>query len=285
MNPGTVADLIEPEPCGPGLFRGTPQDTPSLRLFGGLVAAQAVVAAGRSLTGGKVVHSVHARFLRPGDSALPVEYAVEVVKDGRAFAAAQVTGRQRGRTLFSATVSAQVPEEWPEHQDPMPDAGDPSRCPSGHPLMARMSPRDPELYRRRFAGLDLRYVDDGLRSAAGAPMPARWWWRVDPKLPDDPLLHQAMLAYLTDFTVLGAALRPHRAGFEDPALESASLDHVLWYLRPLRADGWLLCDQESPSAGGGRGLGVARVFAEDGRLVALVAQEGMLRIPPSADGR
>ncbi|WP_432842594.1 acyl-CoA thioesterase [Dactylosporangium sp. CA-092794] len=274
----SLAEVIQPEPVEAGLYRGAAQPTPTLRLFGGLVLAQAVVAAGRAMPPDRQVHSIQARFVRAGDSQRPVDYEVDVISAGRAFAVAQVTARQSGRILFVATVSAQRPgDPGPSHQDPKPEIADPRRLPSGVPLMVRMSPRDPEIYLRRFAGLDLRYVDDGARTRAGVPMPRQWWWRAETELPADPLVHQALLAYLTDFTVLGSTLRPHRLGFEDPLLQTASLDHVIWFHRPVRLDGWLLCDQASPSASGGRGLGTARVFTEDGLLVASVAQEGLLR--------
>ena len=282
--PRSVTELIELldlEAIEDNLFRGRQPDTNMQRVFGGQVAAHALVAANRTVADDHRVHSMHAYFLRPGDPAVPIVYDVDDVRDGRSFATRRVLARQHGRPIFYMTSNFQRPEEGLEHQDAMPDVPGPDECPD---LLSALPDRaeDPDGWKREWAALDLRYVGDsrpgGLLESEAFPSRAQLWMRVDGSLPDDPLMHEAAFTYASDMTLLAASLVAHGKYISSPEIQAASLDHSIWFHRPFRADEWFLYDQWSPSASGGRGLSFARVFAQDGRLVASVAQEGLIRV-------
>ena len=276
--------LLDLEAIEDNLFRGRQPATRLQRVFGGQVAAHALVAADRTVPSQYHVHSLHSYFLRPGDTSVPIVYDVENVREGRSFATRRVIARQHGRPIFSMTLNFQIPEQGLDHQDEMPEVAPPEDCPT----LAEASPgsgRDTEEWQREWAALDVRFAGDsrpGGVVAGAASATQRLWIRVDGELPDDPLLHTAAFTYASDMTLLAATLVPHGLYIGSPGVQAASLDHTIWFHRPFRADEWWLYDQTSPSATGGRGLALARVFARDGRLVASVAQEGLIRVRSDA---
>lgn len=263
------------------VFAGRSQPTPHGRVFGGQVLAQCLVAAGRTVDTGtdRGVHSLHGYFLRPGDSTQPIQFSVENMRDGRSFSARRVHAQQDGRILLSMICSFQDPAGGLDHQDEMPETPAPETFPKDvltGPSMEDVSEPVPVLRR----AIDMRHVEDATAPGpAGARSPEhRVWLRTDGDLPDDPLVHAAVLAYSSDFSLLGTVLRRHGVGPFDPRLRMASLDHAMWFHRPFRADDWILYVQNSPSAQSGRGLGVGRMFSREGTLVATMGQEGMVRI-------
>jgi acyl-CoA thioesterase-2 len=276
-----LASLLELEELEVDLYRGSQARTERQRVFGGQVAAQSVVAATRSVDPEFRVHSLHSYFLRPGDTAIPIVYDVERIRDGRSFATRRVSARQHGHVIFYMTVSFQRPEQGLEHQDAMPDVVAPEQ---GLPLVElarQQGPEAAEQWEREWSALDVRHVGVsgmGLPEDPAHPARARLWIRVDGRLADEPTLQAAAFTYASDLTLLGAALVPHGFTIASPRLMPASLDHAIWFHRPFRADEWWLYDQVAPFAGSGRGLATARVFTQAGELVATVAQEGVIRV-------
>ncbi|MCF6377645.1 acyl-CoA thioesterase II [Nocardioides KLBMP 9356] len=278
--------LLDLEQLEVDLFRGIQARTERQRVFGGQVAAQAVVAATRSVEDRFVLHSLHSYFLRPGDTTVPIVYDVERIRDGRSFVTRRVSARQHGRPIYYLTANFQVPEPGLEHQDAMPDVVPPEH---GMPLVElarQQGPEAAEHWEREWSALDIRHVgvtgrgipEDGDHAAR-----ARLWIKVDGPIADDPTLQTAAFTYASDLTLLGAALVPHGIHIASPRLQPASLDHTIWFHRPFRADDWWLYDQFSPFAGGARGLALARVFSRSGELVATVAQEGLIRLREPRD--
>lgn len=264
------------------LFRGRSQKQPHGRVFGGQVLAQGVVASGRTvetLPGPRRrLHSIHAYFMRPGDDTQPITFSVERMRDGRSFSTRRVHAIQHGKPILSMSASFQDDDPGLDHQDPMPQVPAPDEVPSLADALGGLD--DP---RARFIAdraVELRHVEGnlytGVREAASEQ---HVWMRTVGALPDDPLVHEAVLAYSSDYSLLEPILRRHRVPWTTPGLKMASLDHAMWFHRPARADDWVLYAQQSPSAQGGRGLGLGRMFAADGTLVATVAQEGMVRVP------
>jgi acyl-CoA thioesterase-2 len=274
--------LLDLETLEEGLYRGQQPETSLQRVFGGQVAGQALVAAIRTVEPARTVHSLHAYFLRPGDTAVPILYDVETTRDGRAFSLRRVVARQHGRPIFSMSASFQIAETGLDHQDEMPRVTPAMQCPELGGVLAGLTKRSRELWNREWASLDVRYAGDsregGELQDPTRPALARVWLRASGPLPDDPQLHVAVLTYASDLTLLGASVVPHGTFIGDPRLQPASLDHAMWFHRPFRADEWLLYDQVSPSASGGRGFASGRLFTEDGRLVASVVQEGLVRL-------
>jgi acyl-CoA thioesterase-2 len=288
--PSSAAELVELldlETLDTDLFRGRSPDTDRQRVFGGQVAAQALIAAIRTSEPGLDVHSMHAYFLRPGDTTIPIIYDAERIRDGRSFETRRVVARQHGRPIFYLTANFQRPEEGLDHQDEMPVVPGPDEGLTFAQIAALRS-GDNEVaasFAREWAALDTRILGNTrhpghthLAEDTDRPARAQLWIRVNGELGDDPDLHVAAFTYASDLTLLGAALVPHDVEIGSPRLMPASLDHTIWFHRPFRADQWWLYDQWSPSASGGRGLSLARVFTEDGRLVATVAQEGLIRL-------
>ncbi len=276
-----LLDLLDLETIDVNLFRGIQPDTSLQRVFGGQVAGQALVAGARTVEEPRGVHSLHSYFLRPGDTSVPIVYDVERIRDGRSFSTRRVVARQHGRPIYYMTASFQVPEDGFEHQDAMPEVPGPEAARDMSDLIRRRSPEHAELWVKEWSALDLRWIGDsrtgGEIAADGRPAQSRLWLRVAGKLDDDPVVHRAAFTYASDMTLLGSTLVPHGVAIADPRVQSASLDHTVWFHRPFRADSWLLYDQVSPSASGARGLAFGRVFTEDGVLVASVAQEGLIR--------
>ncbi|PKW28009.1 acyl-CoA thioesterase [Phycicoccus duodecadis] len=264
------------------LFRGRSQKQPHGRVFGGQVLAQCVVASGRtveSLPGERRrLHSLHAYFMRPGDDTQPITFSVERMRDGRSFSTRRVHAVQHGKPILSMSASFQLPDGGLDHQDPMPDVPAPESVPSLRDSLEGVD--DPRARHLADRAIEMRHVEGNLYTGDGPQVAAQnVWMRAVGTLPDDPLLHEAVLAYASDYSLLEPVMRRHGLPWTQPGLKMASLDHAMWYHRPARADEWVLYAEQSPSAQGGRGLGIGRMFTADGTLVATVAQEGMVRVP------
>lgn len=271
--------LLDIEVLEDNLFRGGSPETSVQRVFGGQVAGQALVAAGRTVEPARAVHSLHAYFLHAGDPTIPLLYSVEVTRDTRTMSTRRVTAVQHGRAVFILTASFMKAEPGPTHADAMPAAPDPGTLPPMQQRLAEVAKRFGRSPSPR--PIDIRYIDDppivrALRGEGGPP-DQRVWIRAAGTLPDDPLLHVCVLTYASDMTLLDAVLSPHRLNFLDGSAFVASLDHAMWFHAPFRADEWLLYDQHSPWAGNARGLAHGRIFDRAGRLVCSVVQEGVVR--------
>ncbi|MDH2391660.1 acyl-CoA thioesterase II [Streptomyces sp. HNM0663] len=282
-----LLDLLDLERVEENIFRGRSRSAIVPRVFGGQVAAQALVAAGRTVPEDRTAHSLHSYFLRMGDPGAPIVYTVDRIRDGRSFTTRRVVAVQHGQPIFHLSASFQTYEEGLEHQAPMPYAPDPDTLPAAEEALPRYADRfvDPSVADRMLkarAAVDLRYVDEPPYGSVGQPREPRSqvWFRANGKLADDPLLHVCLATYVSDMTLLDSVLLAHgRGGWAVGDVVGASLDHAMWFHRPFRADEWLLYDQESPSASGGRGLGQARIYTQDGRLAISVIQEGVVRVP------
>jgi acyl-CoA thioesterase-2 len=282
-----LLDLLDLEQIEENIFRGTSRQSLVPRVFGGQVAAQALVAAGRTVPGDRTAHSLHSYFLRPGDPGAPIVYSVDRIRDGRSFTTRRVVAVQHGHPVFHLSASFQTYEEGLDHQAPMPASPDPDTLPTASEALPayREVFRDAGTVERLLearGAVDLRYATTPPWGTVGTPVEPRSqvWFRTAGKLADDPLLHTCLATYVSDMTLLDSVLLAHgRGGWAVGDVVGASLDHAMWFHRPFRADEWLLYDQESPSAHGGRGLGQARIYTRDGRLAITVIQEGVVRVP------
>lgn len=276
-----VADLLrlfDLEDLDTDLFRGAQPPSPRDRMYGGQVAAQALVASQRTVGAEFTAHSLHSYFLLPGDYAVPTIFDVERIRDGRSFATRRVVARQHGRPIYYQTVNFARAEEGFEHQDTMPVVPPPGDGMDLVDLMTLAGSPDAELLRADWGAIQADWVGNSQRGLAAdpdRPSLARMWLRLKAGIPDDERLHQAAFTFLSDVSLLGASLAAHRV--HPSTVMMASLDHTIWFHRPFRADEWWLYDQWSPSAHGGRGLALGRVFTQDGVLVATLAQEGLIR--------
>ena len=283
----SLLDLLDLERIERDMFRGRSQPSVVPRVFGGQVAAQALVAAGRTVPEDRLAHSLHSYFLRPGDPGAPIVYTVDRIRDGRSFTTRRVVAVQHGQPIFHLSASFQTYEEGLEHQAPMPDSPDPETLPTAEEILPEYADAfwEPGVLERLLearAAVDLRYVDAPPFASVGESREPRSqvWFRTNGKLVDDPLLHVCLATYVSDMTLLDSVLLAHgRGGWAVGDVVGASLDHAMWFHRPFRADEWLLYDQESPSASGGRGLGQARIYTREGQLAITVIQEGVVRIP------
>lgn len=274
-----LVKLLDLEQLEVNLFRGVSPPQSPTRVFGGQVAGQALVAAGRTVPTDRHVHSLHAYFIRPGDPRVPIIYQAERVRDGRSFTTRRVLGIQHGEAIFALSASFQLPQDGLEHTEPGPqDVPPPESLPDlGQRIVAG---GEGGWFARTPRPLDIRHVTEPVYSSArGGPSdePVRVWMRADGTLPDDPLLHVCLLTYASDLTLLGSVLARHDVG--SGRVQMASLDHAMWFHRPFRADEWLLYTCYSPSASGSRGLATGRFTTRDGTLVATTVQEGLVRLP------
>ena len=276
-----LLDLLDLEQIEVNLFRGRSPEETLQRVFGGQVAGQALVAAGRTAPPERPVHSLHAYFIRPGDPTVPLIYSVERVRDGRSFTTRRVSAIQHGKTIFVMSASFHQPEEGVSHQAAMPSVPPPEEVPRDIDRLEKLA-TEPIPAHLRDSPIDLRHVgplsieaeqDPALRSPQNYV-----WLRVTGQLPDDPLLHVCLMTFASDLTLLDTVMIRHGRSWQDGRTSGASLDHAMWFHRPFRADEWLLYAQETPSASAGRGLAMGHVFTAAGDLVVSVVQEGLMRI-------
>jgi len=276
-----LVGLLSLERIEMNLFRGQSQDLGWGTVFGGQVLGQALSAAAKTVPDERSVHSFHGYFLRPGAVDRPIVYDVDRIRDGKSFTTRRVVAIQNGRAIFSMSASFQIAEDGFEHQDEMPDIPGPDGIPSEADMVRKHFERIPKLLRARASAdwpIEIRPVDSPNLLSPKPRAPRRAvWLRTLRELPDDPALHRYLLAYASDFSFLSTSMYPHAVSWLTPGMQVASLDHAMWFHRPLRMDEWLLHVMESPSTSGGRGLVRGRVFSEDGRLVASTAQEGLIR--------
>ena len=257
---------------------GHPDESLLAKVYGGQLIAQALVAATRTVPAGRPVHSLQTVCLDPGRHGEPVHFEVERIRDGRSFSARAVKAFQGGRPVLRLLASYQPREPGLSHETPMPVAPPPQGLPFVHEIMAEHSNLSGKEWRVEWRGLDIRYVPGPLEGRIGrTPAVQQLWVRVKDRLPDDPHLHRHIVAYLSDLAMASAALLPHGLVFGDLDLPRATLNHSVWFHEDARADEWLFVDQRSPWAGGARGLSFASVYRLDGRPVASLAQEGLIR--------
>lgn len=275
-----LLDILDLEPLERNLFRGRTPLTGRSRVFGGQVVAQALVAACRTVETRRL-HSLHAYFLLPGDPSIPIIYDVDRIRDGRSFTTRRVVAIQKGEAIFAMSASFHADETGYDHQMPMPDVPRPEELPDADEMRRTILPSLPPAVRAYFESdrpIELKPVELS-RYRDGAPLPPKFhvWFRASHRLPDNPALHQCVLAYASDMTLLDASLIAHGRTVFERTIQAASLDHALWLHRPFRMDEWLLYAQDSPSAHGALGFARGLVFNLRGELVASVAQEGLVR--------
>jgi acyl-CoA thioesterase-2 len=276
-----LVTLLDVEAIDTDLYRGSRQPGGRGRVFGGQVIAQALQAAQRSVDG-KDVHSLHAYFMRPGDENFPIVYQVTRDFEGRSFATRRVVAMQQGQPILTMAASFQTPEDGLHHQSAMPDVPGPETLKSERELRLGIAHQVPEKFRdfftRRQNAIEMRplYPRSWFAPEKRPPSNAAWF-RVAAAIGDDPAVHRAALAYASDMALLATSMMPHGVNWLMPEMQTASLDHALWIHEPLRADEWLLYTTDSPWAGHARGMNRGSIFTADGRLVASVAQEGLIR--------
>ncbi|MDR3512678.1 MAG: acyl-CoA thioesterase II [Caulobacteraceae bacterium] len=282
-----IENLVETlalEPIEVNLFRGGTSDRDGPRIFGGHVIAQALLAAYETVED-RVCHSIHCYFIRPGDPNVPILYEVDRARDGASFTTRRVTAIQHGRQIFNLAGSFQVVEDGFEHQAPMPEVPPPEGLPDAFEQFKAMLETMPESARRmmgRPRPIEQRQVNPRGPTDKVPPF-ANSWMRARAEIGPDQHLHQALLAYASDMGLLETGMRPHGVTWQSPGLQSASLDHAIWFHRPSNFNDWHLYAQDSPSASGARGFIRGQIFDHTGRLVASVAQEGLLRQRPVED--
>jgi acyl-CoA thioesterase-2 len=281
----TAADLVrllDLETIEEDVFRGANRDLGAGRIFGGQVLAQSLVAASRTVPSERPIHSLHGYFMLPGDLSIPVLYLVDRIRDGKSFTTRRVNAVQHGQAIFSMAASFHRVEEGPSHQMPMPRVPPPEELRPELELIRARAAELPESLRgvlTQDRPIDFRPVD-GLHPLETRPSePRRYiWLKAIGETGDDPVHHQAILAYASDYGLLGAGLQPHGLVMRSPGLMLASLDHAIWLHRPVRADEWLLHVIDSPSSGGARAFSRGTFFTRDGTLIASTAQEGLMRL-------
>ena len=281
QTPVNLAEILDLEAIEVNLFRGISPNDGFPRIFGGLVIAQALMAAYRTVPD-RICHSLHAYFIRPGDVNAPVLYEVERARDGGTFTTRRVAAIQHGEQIFNLACSFQQVEKGFEHQLPMPDAPEPLTVPTEGEFLRSLGDQIPErmlAFMDKPRPIEVRWVDPQ-NPVAPTPKPAekQVWMRARAPIGDDVKLQQAALAYASDMAFMESALRPHGLIWSTPGLQAASLDHAMWFHRPFDFNEWVLFAQDSPSASQGRGLVRGQMFAQDGTLVASVAQECLMRV-------
>lgn len=277
-----LLDILDLEKLEHNLYRGRSPQVEWQRVFGGQTIAQALVAAQRTVDPMRHVHSLHGYFMRPGDTKVPIVFQVDRIRDGASFTTRRVTAVQHGQAIFSLEASFQVQEEGLEHQIPMPfDIAPPEALPSQRELLRRAEHIPPAIRKfwARERPLDIRPVNlEHYSSRDKLPPRQNVWIRLMGTVPDDAYLRPALLAYLSDMTLLDTSTFAHGRGLFDPDIQAASLDHAMWFHRAHRLDDWLLYSQDSPSTSGSRGFSRGTLYARDGTLIASVAQEGLIRL-------
>jgi acyl-CoA thioesterase II len=276
-----LLELLDLERLELNLFRGFSRDIGSGRVFGGQVLAQALVAAGRTVEG-RDAHSLHGYFMLPGDVDTPIVYQVDRIRDGRSFTTRRVLAIQEGREIFSMLCSFQVTEEGIRHGTASPEVPEPETLARELDLVRGMADRIPAPLRATYTQerpIDFRPVDPVDPFAPDRREPVKHtWFRAEGTMPDDPILHQAVLAYASDYGLLATALLPHGLSLMMREVQAASLDHAVFFHRPCRVDDWLLYANDSPAAGGSRGFTRGTISTRDGTVVASTVQEGLLRL-------
>jgi acyl-CoA thioesterase-2 len=269
------------------LFRGLAPRDDGPRIFGGLVIAQALLAAYATVEN-SLCHSIHCYFLRPGDPTIPILYEVDRARDGRSFTSRRVTAIQHGEQIFNLAGSFQHPEEGFEHQDPMPAVPAPQELADESELRRKLIARLPPLVRQmaeRPRPIEMRPVDpSNFMASKSAPPFQNVWMRAAEPIGEDPVFNQAVLAYASDMSFLSTSMRPHGMSWQTRGLQTASIDHAIWFHRPSQFNDWHLYAQKSPSASGSRGFNLGEIYSQDGRLVASAAQEGLMRYRPPTSG-
>ena len=277
----SLVALLDLERIEEDVFRGRQPDDERQRVFGGQVAGQALVAAGRTVPGDRPVHSLHAYFLRPGDPRVPIVYTVDRIRDGRSFTTRRVVGIQHGKAIFNLQASFALVEEGLSHQDPVPAVPDPATLPTMEEVLRPVGGAA-HAWWARPAPIDARPVTDPAqvvrRRGGDSQDPSMLWMRTTETLPDDPLVHVCAAAFASDMTLLDAVLVRHGMSWDEDLSAGASLDHAMWFHGPFRADEWFLYEQHSAWSGGARGLARGAITTHDGRRVASVVQEGLLRL-------
>ena len=275
-----LVKILDLEPLEHNLFRGRVPQVGWQRVFGGLVISQALVAAHRTVETGEP-HSLHGYFLLAGDPSVPIIYNVDRIRDGKSFTTRRVVAIQHGRAIFAMSASFHRQEEGFEHQAQMPDVPMPEDLPAYQEVPADLLQKLPgpvRAYFERERPIELRPIEySRYITGKAAGLGTQLWIRATGPLPDDPGIHQCVLAYASDMTLLDTSLVAHETSVFDPDIAPASLDHAMWFHRPFRADEWLLYSQDSPNAGGARGFARGMIFKRDGTLIASVAQEGLIR--------
>ncbi len=277
-----LLQILDLEPLEHNLFRGLSPQVGWQRVFGGQVIGQALVAATRTAPPERTAHSLHCYFMLAGDPKVPIIYQVERLRDGKSFSTRRVTAIQHGRAIFALSASFQISEEGLPHHISMPDnVPPPEELPSEPELKEKFIHLLPENVRRyweRARPIEMRFVDLTRYISRQKLEPKQYIWiKATEKLPQDHAVHQSVLAYASDMTLLDSTLLAHGRTIFDKDLQIASLDHALWFHRPFRADDWLLYAQDSPSASGARGFARGSIFTKEGVLIASVAQEGLIR--------
>jgi len=279
----SLLQILDLEPLEQNIFRGRSPQVGWQRVFGGQVIGQALVAAQRTVPNDRTAHSLHCYFMLAGDPKVPIIYDVDRLRDGKSFTTRRVTARQHGAAIFALSASFQVAEQGLDHHLPMPkNIPQPDELPNEAELKKKFMDLVPDPVRKyweRERPIEMRFVDLTRYISRQKMEPRQYIWiRATGKLPDDNAVHQAVLAYASDMTLLDASLLAHGRNMFDKDIQIASLDHALWMHRPFRADEWLLYAQDSPSASGARGFSRGEIFTKDGLLVASVCQEGLIRV-------
>jgi len=276
-----LLSLLNLEKIEENIFRGRSQDMGFGNIFGGQVLGQALSAASRTVDSKRPVHSLHGYFLRPGDPALPIVYNVDPIRDGRSFTTRRVVAIQKGRAIFSMSASFQIIEEGFEHQAEMPSVPGPEGLVSELDRARKIKDKIPLHIRKKLLcdrPIEIRAIDPVDPFEPEKKDPVRFvWFKSLNKLPDDPVIHKYLLAYASDFGLVGTSLYPHGKTYWNPTMQVASLDHSMWFHHDLRMDDWLLYAMHSPSANGARGLNFGRIYSRDGKLLASTVQEGLIR--------
>ena len=276
-----LVDVLDLKQLSENTFQGRTQWMPHGRVFGGQVLSQSLIAAMRTVPVERAVHSLHSYFLRPGDIHKEIVFEVENLRDGKSFSARRVKALQDGQPIFVLSCSFQEPSGGVNHQEEMPkDLPEPESLPSAKDLLSKFD-HPATNYWSKARPFDLRHVGEPVYLMPAKTQDANQliWFRAITPLPEDPQIQTAALTYASDYTILESIMKRHRLSWAHPGLNTASLDHAIWFHEKVNVNDWMLYVQHSPAAQSGRGLELGSIFAKDGKLLATVAQEGMIRVP------